>query len=1022
MAKPKVANWVAENTTTIGTGDIALSGALEGFARFSVIGDGDVYYTLQNGMNKECGIGTLSGTILKRKEVLASFIDGVYSNPGQLIDLNGYSEIYCTINATIFSDIIEKIDKINSIEFGAEKNPIRPTAEEINHPSINELRSWSLTDLLAFVNLHGGKSLAEILSSAAGAGKIGTSSGLTVQKAIDSLKEGAAYKSIEELRTATSKENNKIAWIANGRFSGIFYSDIGDTDTADNGGTLIRGNNVLWKRIYNGHVTPEMWEAGKEGDDTDKFKSMFAFANSSQTPVEGSGKYILSATREGIVVGVNANLSMATVTCTTNEGFPAGEVYNTRNVIFKMDQESQPVTFSSPDNLAKGNIVIPELIGLKGYIQMDSDDLYVNRNDAVGQATNNPVLKCETNIVDKSGSLNWPIYMGFNTLNNLRVAYKPEVNRITFNAPSFVTSGAQFRALVNVCRNNCTINMDGLLTMGQVYAPIHIERCAHTIINHQHNMARLEASSYYLNYFILVERHANLHVNGSHQQAGVGGIDGNFSRGTYLNGGFYQSIGGHSAISDFTAQGVSYRHHAHMNGWGYFKMLDCNHLQDESGYRESIEVRPDYGSSFDGQIIIRNLRVYISDKPKEYKLINCARVKHDLGVVVQDPEITVDGLHLHAVRHSGDANFVFNLIDLNVGGKASDVTPRLNMKKLAKRYSIKNVTVECNVPIVIRPIVQESDYSALTAEDMYIISNGNKPVRLDVDNIKTTSEWYKYGRSGTDISAAWISSWKFGANRVRQEFHISNCEYLTVLHRTPYDVGIYYDRCKLPGTIAVSDWFEEPTQDVKSTEIIVRDSIVISPTVGRNGDICACPVDYINCQMAHNSDYNGVLPETNLYIGGAVRNQVRQYQGCVIRNPKNQFELVDFQFQKNVESNYVNPKYFTNKQSIAKGIGQLTIPEIRSLGNNDRLSIAVQPKVDGSFAPLNSVPVGNPVTSRNTTVFKSIVKHGLGLRPSFVIAAPHAMGRCWVEGSATDTEFTVVGDIKDSYFAWIAII
>lgn len=111
----------------------------------------------------------------------------------------------------------------------------------------------------------------------------------------------------------------------------------------------------------------------------------------------------------------------------------------------------------------------------------------------------------------------------------------------------------------------------------------------------------------------------------------------------------------------------------------------------------------------------------------------------------------------------------------------------------------------------------------------------------------------------------------------------------------------------------MADWFEEPQQDVTSSDVTVRHSQVISPTVGRNGAVCAVPVSYLQCRFSHNSEYSGVLPTTNTYIGGAVANQVKQFQGCVIDNPHNAFERVDGTFQLNVERNYVNNKFYLNR-------------------------------------------------------------------------------------------------------------
>ncbi len=124
MSRPSAANWVAESTTTTGTGDVTPAGALEGFAPFSVMTDGLIYYTLQDGLDKECGIGTLGAGKIQRTTVLASFINGTYASPGAKIDLSGYAEIYCTVNADLFNQMNAALTKLDGIEDGATADQI----------------------------------------------------------------------------------------------------------------------------------------------------------------------------------------------------------------------------------------------------------------------------------------------------------------------------------------------------------------------------------------------------------------------------------------------------------------------------------------------------------------------------------------------------------------------------------------------------------------------------------------------------------------------------------------------------------------------------------------------------------------------------------------------------------------------------------------------------------------------------------------------------------------------------------
>lgn len=91
---------VKETTTTTGTGDLTLAGAVTQFRAFSsvyAVGDDDVPYCIagQTGSEWEVGIGTLSGSsTLQRTTVLAS------SNSGSLVTLSaGTKDVYVTIPA-----------------------------------------------------------------------------------------------------------------------------------------------------------------------------------------------------------------------------------------------------------------------------------------------------------------------------------------------------------------------------------------------------------------------------------------------------------------------------------------------------------------------------------------------------------------------------------------------------------------------------------------------------------------------------------------------------------------------------------------------------------------------------------------------------------------------------------------------------------------------------------------------------------------------------------------------------------
>lgn len=98
-----LANWIRETTATTGTGAITLGGAPSGYITFGTrFANGSlVQYTIVDGNNRECGIGTYSSGVLTRTTKLEKLDGGTYSsNPGTGISLSGSAVVMCTGDAS----------------------------------------------------------------------------------------------------------------------------------------------------------------------------------------------------------------------------------------------------------------------------------------------------------------------------------------------------------------------------------------------------------------------------------------------------------------------------------------------------------------------------------------------------------------------------------------------------------------------------------------------------------------------------------------------------------------------------------------------------------------------------------------------------------------------------------------------------------------------------------------------------------------------------------------------------------
>ncbi len=99
----QVGNWIGERTTTIGSGIIALNGAIQGFTSFSEYGDGEYWYSILDGFNREAGKGFYSNGLFTRTNIHATIFNGFFnsSNP-TAIELSGNAQIYSSFNKEAF--------------------------------------------------------------------------------------------------------------------------------------------------------------------------------------------------------------------------------------------------------------------------------------------------------------------------------------------------------------------------------------------------------------------------------------------------------------------------------------------------------------------------------------------------------------------------------------------------------------------------------------------------------------------------------------------------------------------------------------------------------------------------------------------------------------------------------------------------------------------------------------------------------------------------------------------------------
>lgn len=114
-----LANRVREFTTTVGTGDITLGGALAGHVRFAdAFAPGNsVIYVIEDGDNYEIGVGIFSGAAsLARTTVSETLVDGVLDKDTPVaIALSGSARVYCAVSADYLLNPTKEADLIKEV-------------------------------------------------------------------------------------------------------------------------------------------------------------------------------------------------------------------------------------------------------------------------------------------------------------------------------------------------------------------------------------------------------------------------------------------------------------------------------------------------------------------------------------------------------------------------------------------------------------------------------------------------------------------------------------------------------------------------------------------------------------------------------------------------------------------------------------------------------------------------------------------------------------------------------------------
>lgn len=150
MAKDYVGDWCREYTNTIGTGNIALIGELDGNSRFvNAINTGHVWYTLEDGSNRESGVGTFDGTnTIERTTIHTTLVNGTYNDTSPpAISLTGNAIVSCTMTSESYLELHVGVVDLNASLTTTDNVLTNHTSDQSVHFLVSSIALGDLGDV-----------------------------------------------------------------------------------------------------------------------------------------------------------------------------------------------------------------------------------------------------------------------------------------------------------------------------------------------------------------------------------------------------------------------------------------------------------------------------------------------------------------------------------------------------------------------------------------------------------------------------------------------------------------------------------------------------------------------------------------------------------------------------------------------------------------------------------------------------------------------------------------------------------
>lgn len=662
------------------------------------------------------------------------------------------------------------------------------------------------------------------------------------------------------------------------------------------GGTVQDDLNKLDKSSF---VCPEMYMTGNETDHTAAFKQALTEAKAKNKKFLATGNYVLSASDDPISIEVDADMSMATVTCST---YQSGDVFSLTYTLFDVPQEEEDVTSRFTNGMFfKGNGKVA-VSGLEGSIYTKSTEVFMVRNNS-GVTTD--VLKQEVNQIDTAGNLKYRNYLSYSNLPT--VYYKGFNHELYIKLPRFILNGTRISNLIKCSRNNSHFYGGSVSLQSDGFARQFLElvSCARITVD-GFQVSPIDISSQGGGYFAEMLRCSEVTFrNVVSISSNFGGIDGGAFRDVIVDRSDVYEIAGHYLISDYQITNSTFRWRCSGQGWGVFRIKNCIQLCPERAVtHRTLTTRDDYMSSWDGTFEVDGLKVVLSVLLNGYYCVSCPEPKYNGNYIGYCPNVTIRNVEID----NSLANSIVNFRVLDLGVSTNNQYEQYQI--FPQYHDISDVRMVGDLTyngIVTNAVFNGRNYTFLTASQLNGLSRG--PYRIRVSNV----DLRRCGR-GQDVGLPRynVFGFSFTTYGLSQYIEVENSYNCIPIICSLNDMNINVRN----QTMCFGAQDSPPVSRTANSNNRVRffGCLIYSPDQLLNEATYRSGIyDYHSCYFGWKSTISGIPETANDTIGTKLSSTVGplgKINGCSIFVPLNSFQLVDATFLSRIANNYTNTGYY----------------------------------------------------------------------------------------------------------------